>query len=111
MRWNWQRSDWPHFEFDAARLRSAEEQFLKGAGVVIGSLHHLDGEARQGFTIDLISQEMVDSAAIEGELLDRASVQSSLAHQLGFPSDKRRANAAEAGAAWPSSSNSAQWSE
>lgn len=99
MRWNWQLADWPRFQFDSARLRSAEEQFLKRAGVVIGTLHHLDGDAQQGFTIELISQEMVDSSAIEGEVLDRASVQSSLANQLGFPSDKRRANAAEAGAA------------
>lgn len=99
MRWNWQLPDWPDFQYDASRLRVAEEQFLKGAGVVVGSLHHLDGDARQGFTIELISQEMVDSSAIEGEVLDRASVQSSLARQLGFASDKRRASAAEAGAA------------
>src|SRR3546814_1127024 len=42
---------------------------------------------------------MVDSSAIEGEVLDRASVQSSIARQLGFVSDKRRSNPAEAGAA------------
>src|SRR3546814_19419007 len=53
----------------------------------------------QGIVIELISQEMVDSSAIEGEVLDRASVQSSIARQLGFVSDKRRSNPAEAGAA------------
>ncbi|WP_323810559.1 Fic family protein [Sphingobium baderi] len=99
MLWNWQLPDWPKFQYDAARLQSAEAQFLKGAGIVVGALHHLDGDARQGFTIELISQEMVDSSAIEGEVLDRASVQSSLARQLGFASDPRKANAAEAGAA------------
>src|SRR3546814_3463764 len=62
-------------------------------------MHHLDGDARQGIVIELISQEMVDSSAIEGEVLDRASVQSSIARQLGFVSDKRRSNPAEAGAA------------
>src|SRR3546814_13453595 len=99
MLWNWQLSDWPAFSFDAALLREAEERFLKGAGVVVGSMHHLDGDARQGIVIELISQEMVDSSAIEGEVLDRASVQSSIARQLGFVSDKRRSNPAEAGAA------------
>ncbi len=99
MRWNWQLPDWPEFRFNADRIRVAEEQFLKGSGVVIGALQHLDGAARDGLTIELISQEVVDSSAIEGEILDRASVQSSLARHLGFATDQRRANAAEAGAA------------
>lgn len=99
MLWNWQLSDWPAFSYDPARLRSAEERFLKGAGVVVGSMLHLDGDAQQGIAIELISQDMVESSAIEGEVLDRASVQSSLARQLGFASDKRRSNPAEAGAA------------
>src|SRR3546814_1193579 len=95
MRWNWQQADWPDFSYDAARLRGAEERFLKSAGVVVGAMHHLDGDQRQGLTVDLISQEVVDSSAIEGEVLDRASVQSSLAKHLGFAADTRKANAAE----------------
>jgi hypothetical protein len=30
MLWNWQLADWPEFTFDPARLRAAEECFLKG---------------------------------------------------------------------------------
>jgi Fic family protein len=99
MRWNWQLPDWPNFRFDADRIRAREAQFLKGSGVVIGSLHHLDEGERDGLTIELMSQEAVDSSAIEGEILDRASVQSSLAKHLGFAADQRRASPAEAGAA------------
>jgi Fic family protein len=99
MLWNWQRSDWPVFGYDTALLRVAEERFLTSAGVIVGSMHHLDGDAQQGIIIELIAQEMVDSSAIEGEVLDRASLQSSLARQLGFATDKRRTSPAEAGAA------------
>ena len=99
MRWNWQLPDWPDFRFDADRIRASEEQFLQGSGVVIGALHHLEADERDGLTIELISQEVVDSSAIEGEILDRARVQSSLARHLGFAADHRRASAAEAGAA------------
>ena len=99
MQWNWQQTDWPKFTYDAGQLRNAERQFLKCAGVVVGAMHHLDGEQKQGLTIDLISQEAIDSSAIEGEVLDRASVQSSLAKHLGLAADQRKANAAEAGAA------------
>ncbi len=99
MRWNWQLPNWPEFRFDADRVRGAEEQFLQGSGVVIGTMHHLDAGERDGLTIELISQEVIDSSAIEGEILDRASVQSSLAKHLGIAADQRRASAAEAGAA------------
>lgn len=65
----------------------------------MGSMAHLADEDRQSLTISLIAQEAVDSSAIEGEVLDRASVQSSVARHLGIKADQRRANAAEAGAA------------
>lgn len=99
MRWNWQQDDWPNFVWDAAALRQAEDVFLHGSGVIVGILHHVDAEERQALAIELMSQEVVDSSAIEGEILDRASVQSSLAKQLGLATDLRKANAAEAGAA------------
>ena len=98
MRWNWQLPDWPEFRFDADQIRASVEQFLKGPGVVVGALHHLDPNERDGLTIELISQEIVNSSAIEGEILDRASVQSSLARHLGSAADQRRTSAAEAGA-------------
>ena len=78
---------------------AAEDVFLHGSGVIVGILHHVDAEERQALAIELMSQEVVDSSAIEGEILDRASVQSSLAKQLGLATDRRKANAAEAGAA------------
>ncbi|NML96011.1 Fic family protein [Novosphingobium olei] len=99
MRWNWQLPDWPDFAFDAAPLRAAEERFLRGSGVIVGALLHVDGAEREALTIDLIAQETIDSSAIEGEILDRASVQSSLAKHLGLKADHRRASPAEAGAA------------
>src|SRR3546814_10601209 len=53
----------------------------------------------QTCALPIFSQEVVDSSAIEGEVLDRMSVQSSLAKHMGFAADSRKANAAEAGAA------------
>lgn len=99
MLWNWQQPDWPNFAYDPARLQAAEARFLRGSGVIVGAMLHVDGEQKQALTIDLIAQETVDSSAIEGEILDRASVQSSLAKHLGIKADHRRASPAEAGAA------------
>lgn len=99
MRWNWQQPDWPAFSYDAEALRAQEARFLKGAGIMVGAMSHLDEVDRQQLTISIMAKEAVDSSAIEGEVLDRASVQSSVARHLGIKADARRASAAEAGAA------------
>jgi len=36
MRWNWQQPNWSNFAYDAKRLRSPEDRFLKGAGILAG---------------------------------------------------------------------------
>jgi Fic family protein len=78
MAWNWQQPDWPDFSWDKTRMRKAEEQFLVGAGVFAGTLKHLPQPDRDQLTVDAISTEAVSTSEIEGEMLDRASVQSSI---------------------------------
>ena len=90
MSWNWQRPDWPRFSWDAARLRRAEERFLLGAGVFAGIVKHLGVADQDQLTVETISTEAVSTSEIEGEILDRASVQSSIRKQLGLDADNRR---------------------
>jgi Fic family protein len=100
MTWNWQRPDWPNFEWDRSRISAAEEQFLLGAGVVIGTVKHLGKDEHNQLIVELMSAEAVTTSAIEGEALNRASVQSSILRQLGLASpDKRRVMPAEQGIA------------
>jgi Fic family protein len=99
MRWNWQQPDWPNVTWNRSRLAQAEQQFLVGAGTLIGTFKHLDGEERSHITIEAISTEAVTTAEIEGEILDRASVQSSIRQQFGLAADNRRVRPAEQGMA------------
>jgi Fic family protein len=99
MTWNWQNPDWPNFVWDRNRLLAAEQQFLVGGGVLIGTVKHLGSEDRDQLTIEAMSSEAVTTAEIEGETLDRASVQSSLRKQLGLTADNRRVRPAEQGIA------------
>src|SRR6201981_2163700 len=99
MTWNWQTSDWPTFAWDRARLEAAETQFLVGGGVFIGTVRHLAKEEHDQLTIEAMSTEAVTTSEIEGEILDRASVQSSLRKQLGLATDERRVRPAERGIA------------
>ena len=99
MKWNWQQPDWPRFSWSPSRLAKAEEQFLLGAGVVFGAVHHLDSESRERLTVEVMSEEAVTSSEIEGEVLNRDSVQSSIRRELGLSADARRASPAEQGMA------------
>ncbi len=98
MTWNWQQTNWPNFTWDRDNLTRAEILFAEQAGVVIGTTQHLDQENREALTIEIMSGEACDTSAIEGEMLDRDSVQSSIRRQLGLKTDGR-AGPAEAGIA------------
>src|SRR5437879_4803711 len=99
MKWNWQLPDWGRFTWDASRLAKAEERFVHGAGVLVGAAKHLGTTERQMLSIETMSEEALTTSAIEGETLDRESVQSSIRHELGLPGARRRTGAAEQGIA------------
>jgi len=99
MAWNWQQSEWPNFSWDKARLLRAEEEFLVGGGVFLGTVRHLSTHDSEQLTIEAISTEALTTSEIEGEFLDRASVQSSIRRQLGLDTDHRRIKPAEQGIA------------
>jgi Fic family protein len=81
MEWNWQRPDWPAFSYDAAALEPLEKQFLLHSGELIGAFRHVGDDDRYMLKIELISDEALKTSEIEGEMLDRDSVQSSLRRQ------------------------------
>jgi Fic family protein len=99
MTWNWQQPDWPNFQWDRTRLEAAETQFLVNGGVLLGTVRHLGNEDRDQLAIDSMSTEAVTTSEIEGEILDRSSVQSSIRRQLGLATDERRVRPAERGIA------------
>ena len=57
-------------------MSAAEEQFLLGAGVAIGTVKHLGEDEHNQLLVEVMSGEAVTTSAIEGEVLNRASVQS-----------------------------------
>ena len=99
MRWNWQHPDWPRFRWQASRLAMAEEQFLLSGGLLHGVVRHLADGDRDDHIVDVISNEAVTTSQIEGEVLERSSVQSSIRRQLGLVGDQRPARPAEQGIA------------
>jgi|GEM_PF-2120610 len=89
----WQSSDWPRFRWDAAplleplaRCRRRQGAFLAG----VASLGFCPEDA-QAAQVEVLIEEAVQTAAIEGQTLDRESVRSSVALRLGLPQAGMRA--------------------
>jgi Fic family protein len=99
MVWNWQWADWPRFSYDAGALEPLEQQFLLKSGELSGALRHVGREDRGALRIELISDEAVKTSQIEGEILNRDSVQSSLRHQFGLGPEEPNIPPAERGIA------------
>jgi hypothetical protein len=55
-------------------LAQAEQQFLLGAGTLVGAVKHLNGDEREQITIEAISTEAVTTSEIEGEIPDSPTV-------------------------------------
>ena len=99
MTWNWQRADWPEFTYDATAIEPFEKQFLLRSGEFIGAYRHVRPNERDILRIELISDEALKTSEIEGEILNRDSLQSSLRKQFGLGSDNRRVPPQERGIA------------
>ncbi len=99
MKWNWQQSDWPRFTYNAELVAPLEADFLRGSGIQIGAFSHLKKEEKAALTVDLISAEALKTSEIEGEILNRNSVQSSILRQFGLKTDGRKIPPAEQGIA------------
>ena len=99
MKWNWEQPGWPEFSYDPAAMEPLERQFLLHSGEFIGACKHVSTADQDRLKIELISDEAVKTSEIEGELLNRDSVQSSLIHQFGLGPDKPRISPAERGIA------------
>jgi Fic family protein len=97
MTWNWQQPDWPDFTYDSKALDPSEQQFLWQSGETIGAFRHIGAGDEETLKIELIGDEAVKTSAIEGEILDRASVQSSLRYQLGLGTERPNVKPAERG--------------
>jgi Fic family protein len=97
MTWNWQRPDWPNFTYDPEVFEPLEQQFLLRSGEFIGACKHIGRDEQETLKIELLSEEAVKTSEIEGDILNRDSVQSSLRQQFGLGVEHPGVNPAERG--------------
>jgi Fic family protein len=97
--WNWQQADWPVFRYDHRKLDALEAEFLRQSGMFSGSIRHITDGDKEQITVELISEEALNTSEIEGEILNRDSLQSSIRRNFGLATDNRKIPPAEQGIA------------
>ncbi len=99
MTWNWQKKHWPSFKYDLKQLEDYEAAFMYKSGIFLGTLKHIQEGDKESFRIEVICEEAYKTSEIEGELLNRESLQSSIRKNFGLKTDYRKIPAAESGIA------------
>lgn len=75
---------WPELAWDAARLTPLLAEIRHRQGRLVGRMEGLGFSLRSEATLSTLTADVVQSSAIEGEILDVGQVRSSIARQLGL---------------------------
>jgi Fic family protein len=90
----YQRTDWPNFRWDSERLAHKLAAVRYRQGQLFGRIEAFGIRLRDEAVLHTLTEEAVKSSEIEGQLLNRDQVRSSLARRLGVdigalaPSDR-----------------------
>ena len=80
----YQLPDWPTFEFDQNKLVTPLAALRHRQGRLIGRMQSLGFSLQTETTLQTLTQDIIKSSEIEGEILDRDQVRSSIARRLGM---------------------------
>lgn len=79
----WQNVDWPNFVWNETKVATLLNSVQERQGRLLGMLSVLGFDMQRKAALESITEDVVRSSEIEGELLNRDSVRSSIARHLG----------------------------
>ena len=81
----WEQQEWPHLTWDDGRLLEPLAAASLKQGRLLGSMARLGFDLKLEAQLEALTEDVIKSSEIEGEVLDRNSVRSSIARRLGVP--------------------------
>ncbi len=81
--YSWQSPHWPNWQYDLAALAEPLAAVSHAQGLLFGRLADVGMPLRDEASLSALTQDVVQTSAIEGETLNVASVRSSVARRLG----------------------------
>jgi Fic family protein len=86
--YNWQHKNWPEFTFDSSSIDNALMKFMLKAGELKGIISALPEDISTETIIQIMVSEAIKTSEIEGEIINRIDVMSSIRKNLGLPISK-----------------------
>ncbi|MGA9047176.1 Fic family protein [Sulfuricurvum sp.] len=80
----WQNSDWPHFTYDLTQFQALLQEIRYQQGLLDGICKGLSEEHLLEMQSETLALDAVTTSEIEGEILSRDSVRSSIFKKLGI---------------------------
>ena len=84
MKYIYELDDWPKFQWQEEALLTALAEVRHRQGRLLGRMESLGFRLREESTLNTLTEDVLKSSEIEGELLDPAQVRSSIARRLGM---------------------------
>ena len=94
--WVWQQENWPEFEFDSNRVLSVMEEAVRAVSPLVLLAKELDQHKQLELESLVLLDEALSTAKIEGEILDRETVRSSIANRMGIGRSTRMSKSSQA---------------
>ena len=79
----WQSPEWPHWRYELSALAQSLTKVSRAQGLLLGRLADLGLALRDEASLATLTEDVLKTSEIEGEVLNAASVRSSLARRLG----------------------------
>lgn len=80
----WQSPHWPDWRYDMATLVEPLTAVSRAQGLLLGRLADVGMGLREEASLAALTEDVIQTSAIEGEALNVASVRSSVARRLGI---------------------------
>lgn len=94
--WIWQNTSWPNFQYDLTKITPVLEETIRTVTPLTLLSKELSSTKKLELESYILLDEALATAKIEGELLDRESVRSSIVSRLGISHPTRISKSSQA---------------
>ncbi|NOR81295.1 MAG: DUF4172 domain-containing protein [Methyloprofundus sp.] len=94
--WIWQNESWPDFRYDLTTVTPVLEETVRAVAPLALLSKELDLNKQLELESQVLLDEALATARIEGEILDRESVRSSIVNRLGISKPTRLSKSSQA---------------
>lgn len=89
MRYNWERENWPNFEYDLSGLKEKLDQYARDVSFLAGQMTGLTDGLRYDLVVENLATEALYNSQIEGVRFSLDDLKSSILNNL-YPDVKQR---------------------